>query len=103
MVTGWIKAFGAKDSKMVLQEKRAGTEILDDIRTAHEEWMQAHHMFEEAVGQDQIDYAIFTLEAAERKYQMHLKRAKQAGLNGKSHYAVKEMNAISLTKEVGGV
>ena len=28
-------------------------------------------------GQDQIDYAIYMLEAAERKYQMNLKQAKQ--------------------------
>ncbi|SFS98070.1 Protein of unknown function [Paenibacillus sp. 453mf] len=103
MVMGWIKAWGAKDSNAALQEKRMGTEILDDIQTAHEEWKQAHRMFEEAVGQDQIDYAIFTLEAAERKYQMQLKRAKQAGLDGKSHYAIKEISAISLTKEAGGV
>jgi len=38
-------------------------------------------MFEEALGQDQIDYAIYILEAAERKYQIHLKHAKSIGLN----------------------
>lgn len=38
-------------------------------------------MFDEALGQDQIDYAIYILEAAERKYQIHLKHAKSLGLN----------------------
>jgi len=32
------------------------------------------------VGQDNIDVAIYTLEAAERRYQIELKRAKQANV-----------------------
>ncbi|MFP4978874.1 hypothetical protein ACE6ED_25945 [Paenibacillus sp. CN-4] len=52
-----------------------------DVRSAHSEWERAYLMFDEAVGQDQIDYAIYILEAAERKYQIHLKRAKMLGLD----------------------
>ncbi|MNP55299.1 hypothetical protein D3C76_1499310 [compost metagenome] len=37
--------------------------------------------FEEALGEDEVDYAIYMLEAAERKYQMHLKKAKKYGIN----------------------
>ncbi|WP_052380630.1 hypothetical protein [Paenibacillus camerounensis] len=52
-----------------------------EVRNAQVEWERAHLMFDEALGQDQIDYAIFILEAAERKYQIHLKHAKSLGIN----------------------
>lgn len=52
-----------------------------DVRKAQAEWERAYLMFDEAMGQDQIDYAIYILEAAERKYQIHLKHAKSIGLN----------------------
>lgn len=53
-----------------------------DVRKSQLEWERAHLMFQEATGQDQIDYAIYVLEAAERKYQMNLKQAKTLKLNG---------------------
>jgi hypothetical protein len=52
-----------------------------DVRNAQTEWERAHLMFDEALGQDQIDYAIYILEAAERKYQINLKHAKSLGIN----------------------
>lgn len=52
-----------------------------DVCKAQAEWQRAYLMFDEALGQDQIDYAIYILEAAERKYQIHLKHAKSLGLN----------------------
>ena len=52
-----------------------------EVRKAQMQWETAHLMFDEASGQDQIDYAIFVLEAAERKYQIHLKHAKMLRLN----------------------
>lgn len=55
--------------------------VLMDVRKAQAEWERAYLMFDEALGQDQIDYAIYILEAAERKYQIHLKHAKSIGLN----------------------
>ncbi|MGG4344278.1 hypothetical protein [Paenibacillus lautus] len=53
-----------------------------DVQRSQMEWERAHLMFQEATGQDQIDYAIYMLEAAERKYQMNLKQAKQLNLDG---------------------
>ncbi|WP_019914394.1 DUF2508 family protein [Paenibacillus sp. HW567] len=75
-----------------LQKKAAGEEeyiggkeekwnVFLEVRKAQSEWERAHLMFNEALGQDQIDYAIYILEAAERKYQIHLKHAKSLGLN----------------------
>ncbi|WNS42120.1 DUF2508 family protein [Paenibacillus sp. MMS20-IR301] len=55
--------------------------VYQEVRKAQSEWERAYLMFDEARGQDQIDYAIYILEAAERKYQIHLKHAKSLGLN----------------------
>ncbi|MGN7361068.1 DUF2508 family protein [Paenibacillus sp. SAF-054] len=52
-----------------------------DVRKAQSEWERARRLFEEAVGEEQIDYAIYMLEAAELKYQMNLRAAKRIGLN----------------------
>lgn len=46
---------------------------------AHAEWLQAKAYFEEANDPDLVDYAIFMMEAAERKYMYLLKLAKQEG------------------------
>lgn len=53
-----------------------------DVQRSQMEWERAHLLFQEATGQDQIDYAIYMLEAAERKYQMNLKQAKRLNLDG---------------------
>jgi len=60
-----------------------------EVRRAQMEWETAQLLFDEASGQDQIDYAIFILEAAERKYQIHLKHAKMLRLN-RSHMQADE-------------
>ncbi|WP_340015197.1 DUF2508 family protein [Paenibacillus sp. FSL K6-1318] len=66
--------------KRILKELEAD-QIYADIQTAKQEWERAMRQFEDAQGQDEIDYAIYVLEAAERKYQIHLKRAKRARAN----------------------
>ncbi|MBO2946086.1 DUF2508 family protein [Paenibacillus sp. F411] len=57
-----------------------------DVRHSQLEWERAHLLFQEAAGQDQIDYAIYMLEAAERKYQINLKQAKELNMNGAAMY-----------------
>ncbi len=52
-------------------------QIYVDVQKAKQEWERAMRQFEDALGEDEIDYAIYVLEAAERKYQIHLKRAKR--------------------------
>ncbi|MBY0119538.1 DUF2508 family protein [Paenibacillus xylanexedens] len=56
-------------------------QIYADIQMAKQEWERAMRQFEDAQGQDEIDYAIYVLEAAERKYQIYLRRAKRARAN----------------------
>ncbi|WP_181592830.1 DUF2508 family protein [Paenibacillus sp. YN15] len=47
-----------------------------EIRKAHLEWTTAHQRLEWVVEKDQIDYAIYALEAAEKRYIMLLRQAK---------------------------
>lgn len=53
-------------------------ELYAEVINALKEWERARIAFQEAVGHDEVDVAIYTLEAAERRYQIQLKAAKQA-------------------------
>lgn len=52
-------------------------EVTDDVRKAERELQTALWQFNEALGQDHVDYAIYSLEAAEKKLDMLLRRAKK--------------------------
>ncbi|AIQ71915.1 MULTISPECIES: DUF2508 family protein [Paenibacillus] len=78
---GWWRELWRGVDKEQGKKESEGWETLLEVRKAHSEWERAYLMFDEALGQDQIDYAIYILEAAERKYQIHLKHAKSLGLN----------------------
>nr|WP_020618521.1 DUF2508 family protein [Paenibacillus daejeonensis] len=51
--------------------------LLQEIQEAQQDWANAKRHFEYAEGQDQIDYAIFAIEAAEKRYEMLLRHAKR--------------------------
>jgi len=50
--------------------------LLEEVRRAQLEWTLAQWRFHDAIGYDQVDYAIYSLEAAEKKYGMLLRKAK---------------------------
>lgn len=77
----WWSLWSRGEAKEQVRKDNEGWETLLEVRKAQSEWERAYLMFDEALGQDQIDYAIYILEAAERKYQIHLKHAKSIGLN----------------------
>lgn len=79
----WWKMWGAdrtgvsrKDETMEYKQ-----ELYREVVKALREWEWAYIAFQEAVGHDEVDVAIYTLGAAERRYQIHLKAAKQAGVD----------------------
>jgi hypothetical protein len=74
----WLKKRQTGESKAASGEMM---ELYNEIGQAKRDWENAHRYFEYALGKDQIDYAIFALEAAEKRYEMLLRRAK--GLNAK--------------------
>lgn len=78
----WSSKQQASGGKSIRESKlEEDWHVFLEVRKAQSEWERAHLMFDEALGQDQIDYAIYILEAAERKYQIHLKHAKSLGIN----------------------
>ncbi|NMO97928.1 DUF2508 family protein [Paenibacillus lemnae] len=82
----WNKITKGAERTVSAEEENKMWEAYLDVRSSQMEWERAHLLFQEASGQDQIDYAIYMLEAAERKYQMNLKQAKQMNLNGAEMY-----------------
>lgn len=55
--------------------------LIEELRKACEDWRIASKRIDYAVEHDQIDYAIYMLEAAEKRYDMLLRQAKKAKLN----------------------
>lgn len=54
--------------------------IRKEIKEAHNEWQNAMRFFDFALGKDQVDYAIHAIIAAEKRYAMLLRMAKQANI-----------------------
>lgn len=60
------------------------TKLLEELRAAHREWACARHRLNYALHEDEIDYAIFALETAEKRYGMLIKQAKLLNLRAAS-------------------
>ena len=60
------------------QEMDYKEQLYQEVCKARDEWRRACWAFEEAQGEEEVDVAIYLLEAAERRYQIQLKLAKQA-------------------------
>jgi hypothetical protein len=56
-------------------------EIRMEIAEAHREWENANRYFNYAHGKDQIDYAIYCMITAEKRYDMLLRLAKRTSNN----------------------
>ncbi|WP_247681996.1 DUF2508 family protein [Paenibacillus sp. Marseille-P2973] len=67
-----------KSSRQSDQEQEYKEYLYKEICRARAEWERASWAFQEALGDDEVDVAIYLLEAAERRYQIQLKMAKQA-------------------------
>lgn len=79
------------------QSKRV---LYEQIRAAHADWEVAFHRLDWAVQQDEIDYAIFALEAAEKRFEMLLRQAKQYTWESWEHDVMRPLAShITLTKE----
>ena len=59
------------------QVKSAEINLVDQVEQARLEWQLARRFFEAATDPDLIDYAIYNLQAAERRYAYLLKLARQ--------------------------
>jgi hypothetical protein len=59
--------------------------LIEDVRKAEQEWNFAEWQFHNALGEDHVDYAIYCLEAAEKKLDMLLRKAKYQWSGPSSH------------------
>lgn len=50
--------------------------LKDAVRKAEQDWNLAQWRFDDALGDDHVDYAIFCLDAAEKKLDMLIRQAK---------------------------
>lgn len=55
-------------------------QLIEEIKEAKKNWQIARKKLDYVTEQDQIDYAIYALEAAEKRYEMLLRRAKKMKL-----------------------
>ncbi|MGI6038506.1 MAG: DUF2508 family protein [Limnochordia bacterium] len=58
------------------------SDLLADVEAAYQEWVGACAYFENVTEPDLIDHAIYTMEAAEKKYMYVLKKARSQGVQG---------------------
>ena len=75
------KATTAKDQKSSYSYAGDGPNLLNEIRKAHMEWQVALERMNCVVEFDEIDYAVYALEAAQRRYEMLLRQGKLLKLN----------------------
>ena len=73
-LSNWIRTcaqqFAAKDWDDRSEESRA-------LENAHRDWLAAGRMFDYATEPDLVDYAIYSLQAAEKQFVYLWKRARQ--------------------------
>ena len=58
----------------------AEAKLMEELQSAHREWACARHRLNFALDADEIDYAIYALETAEKRYGMLIKQAKMMQL-----------------------
>ncbi|OPA73563.1 hypothetical protein BVG16_28465 [Paenibacillus selenitireducens] len=74
----WWNRRTREQQEQVVSEKMM---LYREICAAKNDWENAHALFQEAVEADEVDYAIYMLEATEKRYDMLLKRAKRTNLS----------------------
>ncbi|MGO4500438.1 DUF2508 family protein [Paenibacillus sp. 2RAB27] len=77
-----MRGFKSPRAKTVKEElKRDKIMLIQEIRAAHLTWVAAQAHFEFALDKDQIDYTIYAMEAAEKRFEMLIKQAKRLGVS----------------------
>lgn len=71
--------FNFKNNNMGLPTEREL--LIREIKKAKAEWKAACQKLDDVTEVDQIDYAIFALGAAEKRYEMLIRQAKKENLN----------------------
>ena len=70
----WIQSTIRLCTRLFRREKKREQGKTEDIRRAMEQWQEAERYFKSVSDTDLVDYAVFEMEAARRKYMLLLKR-----------------------------
>ncbi len=62
--------------------------LIEDIKNARNEWLEADIKFQHVSEREIIDYYTYIIKAAEIKYEYYLKKAKARGLRSKIDYKI---------------
>ncbi|WP_274648522.1 DUF2508 family protein [Paenibacillus humicola] len=72
----WLFWRNRNESLNAAEENEEMMRLYEEIGQAKRDWENARRHFEYAMGKDQVDYAVFAIEAAEKRYEMLLRKAK---------------------------
>lgn len=70
----------SRRNRFEMQEQTEREELIRELEQAKADWNNARNKLDHVVDKDQIDYVIYLLEAAEKRYNMLLKKAKQKNI-----------------------
>lgn len=83
MGSWWANVVDVISSQVLIEEKVGDQSkipgFLEAVEAARREWLSARAYFDNVTDADLVDHAIFTIEAAEKKYMYLLKQAREFG------------------------
>jgi len=82
MLKHWLAFLGSLEEGFQSQ-RQEDAEFLSLVQTAKVEWQTAQNYFEHVCDPELVDFAIYKLEAARRRYMYLLKQARIQGLEEK--------------------
>jgi hypothetical protein len=74
LYTKWFDSSTRQARLLEVLDRRS---LVEEIAKARTEWSEAQERLDWAIGKDHVDYSIFAIEAAEKRYEMLLRLAKQ--------------------------
>ena len=77
---------------------KAWPDLTVEVERARQEWLKAQNYYNNVCDQDLVDHAVFSMQAAEKKYIYLLKQARQNGVTYSPYLAGMEINISSNSK-----
>ncbi|MCZ8514604.1 DUF2508 family protein [Paenibacillus filicis] len=74
----WLEKWRTRGKKPRADIRQDQVDLVREIQKAHMEWTIAQKRLDYVVEKEQIDYAVFAMEAAEKRFEMLIKQAKNA-------------------------
>jgi hypothetical protein len=84
---GFARSFlGEAEVEQPAEHEIPADELLLQVEEARKEWLAARSYFDNATDSALIDHAVFSLQAAERKYVYLLSQAKRRGVRNEAYW-----------------